>query len=176
MLFNRVIALISLISLLIIMVLVGRELASDQHKAAVPLDYKLSKYSEEEWLKIARDAAHDMGMVDKPEHEEWALMTRGSYMTLLGGGGSPQDREAPLFIYKALGSVPVLMMYTLDGPARDMGGIELMFDGKTGFVMSSAAYPKDNVARGETGPDLSFIPADTGYNPHSAFPLPTAAS
>jgi len=168
--------LIVFISLILVIAVVGQELASDHRVPAVPLDYSLSKYSQEEWLKIARDAVHGMGMVEKPQREQWALVTRGSYLTILGGGGSPQDRETPLFIYKAFGNIPILTVLGggLDGPARDMGGIELIFDGTTGFVISSAAYTKDNVARGVTGPDLSFIPADTGYDSHSDFPIPTA--
>lgn len=105
-------------------------------------------------------------------------MTTGSYLTLQGGGGSPKDREAPLFIYKGFGNIPVLTVLGggLDGPAKDMGGVMLIFDGNTGFISSWAAYPKDNVARGETEPDLSFIPVDSGFDPRWPNSIPTAAS
>lgn len=175
MLFNRVTVPISLISLILVAFVVWRQVASDERVAAAPLDYSVSKYSEAEWLKIARDAVHGMGMVEKPQREQWALMTRGSYLTILGGGGSPQNRDAQLFIYKGFGNIPLLLMYGGDGPARDMGGVELMFDGKTGFITSWVAFTKANVAQGKTGTDLSFIPADSGYDPHSVFPIPTAA-
>ncbi|MCA0458338.1 MAG: hypothetical protein LCI00_30520 [Chloroflexi bacterium] len=165
---------LAIVLLLIACILIGRNLAFDQKANSRLLDYSASIYSEEEWLNIARKAVEGFGMIGEREREEWALMTRGSYLTLLGGGGMPQDREVPLFVYKAIGNVPVFFMYGgVDGSARNIGGISLVYDGTTGLLSSFVAYPNDNVARGETGPNLSFIPRDTGFNPDLFYPIPT---
>lgn len=152
----------AMMMLLLVLVLLGRNWMHSQRIAAAPLDYNLSVHSEDEWLKIGRDTAQSFGLIGMPQREVWALMTRGSYLTLTGGGGVSQDREVPVFIYQAFGAVPTFNMFGLDGAATDIGGMTLLFDGTTGMLTNWAAYPKDVIVRGAAGLDLSFIPADSG--------------
>lgn len=172
----RLVYVLPVIILIIVAVVLRQNLAAGQPVRASPLSYEVSLYSEEEWLKIGRDSAKSLGMIGDPERESWALLTRGSYLTMMGSNGEPQNREAPLFIYQAFGDIPAFIMYGLDGPYPNIGGMTLVFDGQTGMFTSWAAYPKDVIARGETGLDLSFIPADAGANqPAPALPVPTLA-
>lgn len=164
-----------IISVIFVLILTGQNLASDQRIAAAPLSYDSSRYSETEWVKIGRDAVRSFGMVDNPESESWALMTKGSYFTLEGGGGTSENRESPVFIYQAFGNVPVFMMIGgLDAPFTDIGGMTLTFDGQNGMFTSWRLYPKEIMAQREVGLDLSFIPADSGPD-GSLLPVPTLA-
>jgi hypothetical protein len=162
---SRLIAVLSVIALITVGVIAigSNRTAGQQPVAAAPLSYTSSRYSEAEWLQIGREAVRGMGMVGEPEREQWTLMTRGSYATLQGGGGLPENRDVPLFIYQALGDIPELMMWGgLDSSLKDGGGILLVFDGNTGTLLGWSAYPKDVLAREDVWLDLSFIPADSG--------------
>lgn len=172
----RLVYVLPVIILIIVAVMLRQNLAAEQRISAAPLSYEVSLYSEEEWLKIMRDFIQTLGMIGDPERESWALLTRGSYLTLTGGGDTPLNREEPLFIYQAFGDIPAFIMYGLDGPHPNIGGVTFVFDGQTGMVTSWSAYPKEVIARGETGLDLSFIPADAGANQQApALPVPTLA-
>lgn len=172
----RLIYGLPIILIILVIFMMSQNLAAEQRLSASPLSYEVSLYSEEEWLKIGRDSARSLGMIGDPERESWTLLTRGSYLTMMGSDGTPPDREAPLFIYQAFGDIPTFIMYGLDGAYTNIGGMTLVFDGQTGMFTSWAAYPKDVIARGETGLDLSFIPADAGANQQApALPVPTLA-
>ncbi len=167
-------SIVGMIVLLII--LAGQDVMTNQRVAAVPLSYSASLHSESEWLKISRDTVHVLGMVAAPESESWALMTRGSYLTLGGGGGTTENRDLPIFVYQAFGDMPVFNMFGGVGAGyQDIGGVALIFDGQSGMFLSWAAYPKEHMARGLSVLDLSFIPADSGPLPQQ-YPLPTHAA
>lgn len=159
-----------------LVLLAGHNSAADQRVAAIPLSYSASLHSEAEWLKISRDIVNFLGMVGEPESESWALMTRGSYLTLSGGGGTAENRDLPIFVYQAFGDMPVFnMIGSMDGGYKDFGGVALIFDGQSGMLQSWASYPKELLARGLSVLDLSFIPADSGPLPQQ-YPPPTYAA
>lgn len=167
---------LSIAALIVLLALLaGHDTTADQPVAAVPLSYSASLYSEAEWLKISRDITKVLGMVEEPQSESWALMTRGSYLTLSGGGGTAENRDLPVFVYQAIGDIPVLNMYGGVGAGyKDIGGVTLTFDGQSGMFLSWTAYPKELMARGLSVLDLSFIPADSGPLPQQ-YPPPTHA-
>lgn len=87
-------------------------------RAAEPMPYSVSFFTEAEWLDFARERVRFEGLVGEPDSEEWALMSFGSYLTLTD---NPYDdttlsREAPVFVYQAFGSIPELKWFGGDGP------------------------------------------------------------
>lgn len=153
--------------MLLTVALVGLNLTSAQRIAATLLSYDSSRHPEPEWIKIGRDTAQAFGMVGAPEREEWAIMTRGSYLTMTGNGGISQNRSEPVFVYQAFGTIPTFTMYGLDGARTDIGGMTLLFDGTAGILTNWTAYPQSVIAHGSAGLDLSFIPADLGLDQDS---------
>lgn len=146
-------------------------------RAAEPVPYSASLYTEAEWLDYVRERARFEGLVGEPDSEEWALMSYGSYQTLIGEryDDPHYNREMPVFIYQVFGSFPVLNWFGGDGPPRDIVGVTHVFNGTDGNIMRGSAYNKKSLKKGAKGLDLSFIPADRGPSIRVA-PLPTIIS
>lgn len=147
----------------------------NQRFAAMSVAYETTAFSEQEWVAYARSWVAWHGMIGDPDREEWALMTLGSYLTLLGGENAlALPRETPIFIYKAFGDIPELRGFGMASGGDQTIGFKLEFNAQTGQILFSSAYTQESLARaGEL--DLSFIPADSGGSRAVSEPLPTLA-
>lgn len=127
------------------------------------LGYEKSLATEEQWLTYARNQVKSLGMVGEPTHEEWALLSFGSYLTITGGPNETNTpRDMPMFIYKAFGDVPVLQGMSMASGRTDIGGFMLIYNADTGDPMFYQTYSHESIAKGITGLDLSVIPPDAG--------------
>ena len=107
------------------------------------------------------------------DSEEWVLMTLGSYITLTDGvdnGVIPLD--TPIFVYEAFGSIPVLNGWGMGSGTTDIGGFTIIFNGRTGDLMESTAYPQENLALQSYGLNLSSIP-EANVRPQTPMAIPT---